>query len=142
MSWATRHVAAAGLHLCGGQDLDTCRHRNPTHVGVLLVPGPCQDLDLTRGSLELIRGTRYVLLGAPNPFVQGSDVPWRSGPIDVPRCIIFPCHVAPFGLPMWWGQAPSPSWLGGVAWVWRLHAVEEGTPNLGYQQLVFDKYHD
>jgi hypothetical protein len=35
---------------------------------------------------------------------------------------------------MWWGQAPSPVWLGDVAWVQRLHAVEEGTPDLGYRQ--------
>jgi hypothetical protein len=39
---------------------------------------------LLGGSLELIRGTQHVLLGAPDPFVQGSDFPWRSGPIDAP----------------------------------------------------------
>jgi hypothetical protein len=29
---------------------------------------------------------------------------------------------------MQWGQAPSSAWPGDVAWVRRLHAVEEGTP--------------
>jgi hypothetical protein len=32
---------------------------------------------------------------------------------------------------------PSPVWLGDVAWVRRLHAVEEGTPDLGYRQSPF-----
>jgi hypothetical protein len=36
-------------------------------------------------------------------------------------------------LPIRWGQAPSPVWLGVVAWVRRLHTVEEGTPDLGYR---------
>jgi hypothetical protein len=71
-----------------GQGLDTCRHRTPTHAGVLLVLGPCQDPNLTGGSLELIRGTQHVLLGAPDPFKQGSGVPWRSGPIDAPREVL------------------------------------------------------
>jgi hypothetical protein len=33
---------------------------------------------------------------------------------------------------MQWGQAPSSAWPRDVARVLRLHAVEEGTPNLGY----------
>jgi hypothetical protein len=53
---------------------------------------------------------------------------------DLLRCVVSPCHVAPFGLPMRWGQAPFPAWLGDVAWVRRLHDVEEGTPDLGYRQ--------
>jgi hypothetical protein len=35
---------------------------------------------------------------------------------------------------MRWGQASSPARLGDVAWVRRLHTVEEGTPDLGYRQ--------
>jgi hypothetical protein len=35
--------------------------------------------------------------------------------------------------PLAWGQAPSSAWLGDVAWVRRLHAVGEGTPDLGYR---------
>jgi hypothetical protein len=38
---------------------------------------------------------------------------------------------------MRWGQAPFPAWPGDVAWVWRLHAVEEGTPDLGYRQACY-----
>jgi hypothetical protein len=37
---------------------------------------------------------------------------------------------------MRWGQAPSSAWPGDVAWVRRLHAVEEGTPDLGYRQIL------
>jgi hypothetical protein len=70
-----------------------------------------RDLAKTRtllgGSLELIQGTRHALLGAPDPFVQGSGVPWRSGPKDnTSGGIIFPCHVVPLVLPMWWGREP------------------------------------
>jgi hypothetical protein len=42
-----------------------------------------------------------------------------------------------------WGQAPSSAWLGDVAWVRRLHAIGEGTPDLGYRQpqnLIFENY--
>jgi hypothetical protein len=60
-------------------------------------------------------------------------VSFYGGP-DLLGCVVSPCHVAPFGLPMRWGQASSPVWLGVVAWVRRLHAVEEGTPDLGYRQ--------
>jgi hypothetical protein len=60
-------------------------------------------------------------------------VSFCGGP-DLLGCVVSPCHVAPFGLPMRWGQASSPVWLGVVAWVRRLHAVEEGTPDLGYRQ--------
>jgi hypothetical protein len=43
---------------------------------------------------------------------------------------------------MRWGEAPFPAWLGGVAWVRRLHAVEEGTPDLGYRQNQFKILND
>jgi hypothetical protein len=56
------------------------------------------------------------------------------GGSDLLGYVVSPCHVTPFVLPMWWGQAPSPVWLGVVAWVRRLHAIEEGTPDLGYRQ--------
>jgi hypothetical protein len=56
------------------------------------------------------------------------------GSPDLLRCVVSPCHVAPFGLPMRWGQASFPAWLGDVTWVRRLHAVEEGTPDLGYRK--------
>jgi hypothetical protein len=63
-------------------------------------------------------------------------VSFYGGPVLL-GCVAFSCHVAPFGLPMRWGQASSTAWLGDVAWVRRLHAVEEGTPDLGYQQIYF-----
>jgi hypothetical protein len=49
-------------------------------------------------------------------------------------CGVFPCHVAPFGLPIQWGQTWSSMWLRDVAWVRCLHAVGEGTPDFGYRQ--------
>jgi hypothetical protein len=55
-----------------GQGLDTCRSRTPIRVGVLLVPEPCQGPVLTQRDLGLTRGTRHALLGAPDPFAQGS----------------------------------------------------------------------
>jgi hypothetical protein len=61
----------------------------------------------------------------------GGPVSFCGGP-DLLGCVVFPYHVVPFGLPMRWGQASSLAWLGDVAWVRRLHAVEEGTPDLGY----------
>jgi hypothetical protein len=84
-TWQQRASARAGSV---GQGLNTCRHRTPTHAGVLLAPGPCQGPDLTRRSLELIRGTQHALLGALDPLVQGSDIPRRSGPIDAPRDVL------------------------------------------------------
>ena len=55
---------------------------------------------------------------------------------DLLGCVVSPCHMAPFGLPMRWGQAPSPVWLGDIAWVRRLYAVEEGAHDLGYRHLA------
>jgi hypothetical protein len=49
-------------------------------------------------------------------------------------CGVFPCHVAPFGLPIRWGQARSSVWLRDVALVQSLHVVGEGTPDFGYRQ--------
>jgi hypothetical protein len=60
-------------------------------------------------------------------------VSFCGGP-DLLGCGVFPCHMAPFGLPTRWGQAPSSVWLGDVTWVRRLHAVGEGTPDLRYRQ--------
>jgi hypothetical protein len=69
--------------------------------------------------------------GTPNYGTQQVSL-YRS--LDLLRCVVSPCHVAPFGLLMRWGQAPFPAWPGDVGWVRRLHAVEEGTPDLGYRQ--------
>jgi hypothetical protein len=34
---------------------------------------------------------------------------------DLLGCVVSPCHVAPFGLPMQWGEVSFPVWLGDVA---------------------------
>jgi hypothetical protein len=70
---------------------------------------------------------------APDLYAYRGPVSFCGGP-DSPGCGVFPCHVAPFGLPIQWGQARSSAWLGDVAWVQCLHAVVEGTPDLGYRQ--------
>jgi hypothetical protein len=44
----------------------------------------------------------------------------------LPRDVLWPV--------MRWGQATSSAWLEDVAWVRRVHAVGEGTPDLGYRQ--------
>jgi hypothetical protein len=109
--------------------LDTCRHRTPSHVGVLLVPGPCQGTDLTRRDLACP-------LGSSRPVRTG--VRCTSAEVRTHRytlgSIIFPCHMVPLDLPMWWGRVPLSAWPVGVVRVQRLHAVEEGTPNSGYRQ--------
>jgi hypothetical protein len=69
----------------------------------------------------------------PHLYVYRGPVSFCGGP-DLLRCGVFLCHVAPFGLPIRWGQARSFAWLGDVAWVRCLHAVGEGTPDLGYRQ--------
>jgi hypothetical protein len=67
---------------------------------------------------------------APDLYVYRGPVSFCGGP-DLLRCGVFLCHVAPFGLPIWWGQARSSACLGDVARVQCLHAVGEGTPDLG-----------
>jgi hypothetical protein len=71
---------------------------------------------------------------APDLYVYRGPVSFCGGP-DLLRCDVFLCHVAPFGLPIWWGQARSSAWLEDVALVRCLHAVGEGTPDLGYREL-------
>jgi hypothetical protein len=69
-------------------------------------------------------------------YMYRGPVSFCEGP-KLLGCVVFPCHVAPFGLPMRWGQTPSSAWLGDVAWLRRLHAVREGTPDLGYRQSSY-----
>jgi hypothetical protein len=83
---------------------------------------PCSRTLLRFGPTRRLRTHLY---RGPVSFCGGPDLLGR---------VVFSCHVAPSDLPMQWGQAPFPAWLGDVAWVWRLHAVEEGTPDLGYRQ--------
>jgi hypothetical protein len=72
-------------------------------------------------------------LGAPDLYVYRGPVSFCGGP-NLLRCGAFLCHVAPFGLPIRWGQARSSAWLGDVAWVLCLYGVGEGTPDLWYRQ--------
>jgi hypothetical protein len=133
---ATRQQRAFAWAGSVGQGLDTCQHRTSTHAGVLLVPGPCQDPDLTGGSLELYLRDPACPPGSSGPIHIGVRCPLE---VRTHRCtsgcIIFPCHVVPLVLPMWWGQEPLSVWPGGVVWVQRLHTVEEGTPDSGYRQV-------
>jgi hypothetical protein len=59
-------------------------------------------------------------------YVFRGPMSFRGGPALL-GCGVFPCHVAPFGLPIWWGQARSSVWLRDVALVQSLHVVGEGT---------------
>jgi hypothetical protein len=52
--------------------------------------------------------------GAPNLYVYRGPVSFCGGP-DLLRCDSFSCHVAPFGLPIRWGQTRSSMSLGDVA---------------------------
>jgi hypothetical protein len=71
-----------------GRGLDTRRLRTPTHTGVFLILGPRQGLVRTWRDLEPTRGTRHALLGAPDPSIQGSGVPWGSRAIDASRDVL------------------------------------------------------
>jgi hypothetical protein len=71
--------------------------------------------------------------GVPDLYVYRGLVSFRGGSASL-GCGVFPCHVAPFGLPIRWGQARPSVWLRDVALVRSLHVVEEGTPDFGYRQ--------
>jgi hypothetical protein len=137
MSRATSHAAAAGLRLSGK------RRARPGHV-------PAPDPYSCRGP------PRFGTLPRPGPYLEGPGAYSRdpvcplgsSGPVrtgvrcpSVVRthrctsgCVIFPCHMVPLALPMWYGRVPLAVRPRGVVRVQRLHTVEEGTPYLGYRQ--------
>jgi hypothetical protein len=77
-------------------------------------------------------------LGVPDLYVYRGPVSFRWGPASL-GCGVFPCHVAPFGLPIRWGQARSFEWLRDVALVRSLHVVGEGTPDFGYRHMGLEK---
>jgi hypothetical protein len=111
---------AVGLRLSGKW------RAKPAHVSAL---DPCSYQGLPcSGTLLGFGPTRRL-----RTYMYRSPVPFCGGPYLL-RYVVFPCHVAPFGLLMWWGQAPSSAWLGDVARVRRLHVVGEGTPDLGCRQ--------
>jgi hypothetical protein len=120
MSWATSSGSPPEREVKG---------KAWTHVstGPLFTPGSSSFRDLAEVRTSL-GGSRLIRIGVWCPSAEART------PRYIPGCVVFSCNVAPFGLPMRWGQAPSSAWPGDVAWVRRLHAVEEGTPNLGYRQ--------
>jgi hypothetical protein len=111
---------AAGLRLSGKSRerpahmsaSDPCTYQGPPHSRTLLEFEPTRRL------------WTYMYRG-PVSFCGGLDLLGRG---------VFSCHVAPFGRPTRWGQAPSYAWIRDIALVRRLHAVREGTPDLGYRQ--------
>jgi hypothetical protein len=116
MSWATSGGSPPEQDVKG-------KAQTRVSTGPLLIPGFSSFRDPAR--VRTSRGLRTYMY-------RGSES--LCGSPDLLRCVISPCHVAPFGLPMRWGQAPFPVWLGDIAWVRRLHVVEERTPDLGYRQ--------
>jgi hypothetical protein len=101
------------------------------NIGPLLTPGSSLFRDLAEVR-TLLGGSGLICIG-----VRCSSVEVRT-PRYILGCVVFSCHVAPFGLPMRWGQAPSSAWPGDDVWVRCLHAVKEGTPDLGYRQCLWD----
>jgi hypothetical protein len=132
MSRATSHAAAAGLRLSGERRArpghvsapDPCLCRGPLRPGTLLRPVPHSGGDPTC----LLGSSGPVRIGVRCPSVEVRTHRYTPG------CIIFPCHVVPLDLPMWWGLVPFSVWPGSAVRVQRLHAVEEGTPDSGYRQ--------
>jgi hypothetical protein len=119
MSWATSSGSPSEREVKGKAWIRVS-------TGPLLTPGSSSFRDLAEVR-TLLGGSVLIRTGVRCPSVEVQTPRYIQG------CVVFPCHVAPFGLPMRWGQAPSSAWPGDVAWVRRLHAVEEGTPDLGYR---------
>jgi hypothetical protein len=136
MPRATSHAAAAGLRLSGE------RRARPRHVPA---PNPYSCRGSPRPRSLLWPGTYSegpgahlrdlaCLLGSPGPRsrvrvvrtgVRFSSVEVRTQ-WSILGCIIFPCHVVPLDLPMWWGRVPFSAR--------RLYTVVGGTPDSGYRQ--------
>jgi hypothetical protein len=133
MSRATSHAAAAGLSLSGkcrarpghvpAPDPYSCR--GPPRSGTLPWPGPYSE-----GPGAYPRDPACPL-GSSGLVCTGVQCP--SAEVRTHRCtlgsIVFPCHVVPLDLPMWWGRVPLPVWPVGIVWVQRLYTVKDGTPD-------------
>jgi hypothetical protein len=119
MSWATSSGSPPKREVKG-------KAWTRVSIGPLLSLGSSSSRDLAEVS-DLTRRPRTYAYRGPVSFCGGSQPTIHTGMccLSLPR--------APFGLPMQWGQAPSSAWPGDVARVRRLHAVEEGTPDLGYR---------
>jgi hypothetical protein len=116
MLWATSSGSLSEQDLKG-------KAQTRVSTGPLLMPGFSSFRDPAR--VRTSRGFWTYMYRGPVSL---------CGNLNLLRWVVFPCHVAPFGLPTQWGRALFHAWLGDVAWVWRLHVVEEGTPDLGYRQ--------
>jgi hypothetical protein len=80
---------AAGLHLSGKW------RARPGHVSA---PDPYSRKGPPHsGTLLRFEPTRWL-----RTYTYRGPVSFCGGP-DLLGCVVFPCHVAPFGLPMWWG---------------------------------------
>jgi hypothetical protein len=117
------------------------------NTGPLLLPGfpLSRDLVVARTLLGGIRTpskrpdtlTREsrATIGGPGCAYRGLALPCEgSARLTHPGCIIFPCHMVPLDLPMWWGRALFTVWLRNAIRAPRLHIVVGGTPVLGYRQ--------
>jgi hypothetical protein len=120
---------AAGLHLSGKWRArpahvsvpDPCTHQGPPRSGTLLEFGPTRRLQT------------YMHIGVRCPSV---------GVRTYRDVVSLLATWRPLARLTRWGQASSSAWLGDVAWVWRLHTVGEGIPDLGYRQIPvgFESY--
>jgi hypothetical protein len=88
----------------------------------------------SKGPGTLTRESRATI-GGPGCAYRGPALP-RGGPARLihPGCIIFPCHMVPLDLPMWWGRALFTVWQRNGVRAPRLHTVVRGTPDSGYRQ--------
>jgi hypothetical protein len=82
-------------------------------TGPLLTPGSSSFRDLAEVQ-TLLGGSRLIRIGVRCPSMEVQTPRYILG------CVVFSCHVAPFGLPKRWVQATSSAWPGYVAWVGRL----------------------
>jgi hypothetical protein len=131
MSRATLHAAAVGLRLSRKRRVrpghvpapDPYPCRGPPRPGTLPRPGPYW------GEPGAYSRDPACPPGSSGPVCTGVQ---RSLEVRTHRCtsgsIIFPCHVVPLVLPMWWGRELLSVQPGGAVRVQRLHTVEEGTP--------------
>jgi hypothetical protein len=88
----------------------------------------------SKGPGMLTRESRAIIKG-PSCAYRGPVLPRRGQARLVhPGCIIFPCHMVPLELPMWWGLALFTVWLGNGVRAPSLHIVVRGTPDSGYRQ--------
>jgi hypothetical protein len=123
MSWATSSESPPEQEVKG-------KAWTRVSTGPLLTPGSSSSRDLAKVR-TLLGGFELICIGVRCPSVEVRTPRFILG------CVVFSYHVAPFGLSMRWGQAPSSAWPGDVALVRRLHAVEEGTLDLGYRQYYY-----